>query len=163
MNGVLLCPDPDPAPAAAAAVIPLAVLEDAVPIEGATGLHLPLLPPLPQALAGLHLAVVGPGHILAATDTLPVAAAETTIGTGGDILVSLLFDDTGHTLAPTAVHPRWTTTIAEAITVYGQDPQATGADTVTAELRNIDANFPDLLPDPSEADQDPGLQNAPLL
>lgn len=152
MSGVL-CLDPGPALAAAAAVIiPLAVQEDAVPIEAAAGLHLPLLPPLSHPPAGLRLAAIGPGHILAATDTLPVAAAEITIDTGGLIPVSFLVSDSGHAHPPTVL----TATITDGITSHGQDPPATEADTVTTE-------FPDPLPDPSEAGQDPCLQNAPLL
>lgn len=159
MNGVLLHVDPNPAPgaAAAAAVIPLAILEDVVLTEAATGLHLP--PPT----AGLHPQAAGPAHIPAATGTLPVAAAATIIGTRGDTFVAHLLGTTGHTLAPTAAHPLWAAAITEDTTGHDQDPPVTGADTVTAELASIDVSFPDHLPDPSEAGQDPDLQNVPLL
>lgn len=169
ISGVLLHPHPDlaqeaaaavPDPAlarraAAAVIIPLVILEDVVPTEDTTGPHFP--PPL---AAGLHLVAAGPAHIPAATDTPPVADAATTVGTGRDTPVALLLGGTGHTLALIAARPLW---IAEDSTSHDQDPPATAAGTDTTELTSINVSFPDPLPDHSEAGQDPGLQNAPLL
>lgn len=154
MNRALLCLDHDPAPAAV--IIPLAVIEAVMLTEAATDLHLSHHRP-----PGLHLAAAGPAHILAAIGTLPVVVAATTAGTREDSPVALLLGTTGHTPAPSVVRPLWIA-IREDATGHNQDPQNT-ADTITAEVANINVSFPDRLPDPSEAGQDPGLWNAPLL
>lgn len=159
MSGVLLHLDLAPGAAAVAVIIPLTVQEDVMPAEGAAGLH---LPPVPPPAAGLHLAVADPAHTPAATDTLLVAAAVTSVGTREDVPVALHHDAIGHTLAPAVVHPLLIATITEDATGHDQDHHVAEADTVTADLAIIEVNFPDPLLGPSEASQDPDHRKAPL-
>lgn len=154
-----LAPDPVADLTAGAPLTP-AAKGDAAPTGDVTGIHHLRLLHHPHLEGAGPPLVPGPAPTLVATGFPRVVAAVTTAEMAA--AATLHRAATGPALAPTAARPRQTGThIADA---RGPAPGLPAVGAGTGGLRaGSDAGFPDPRPEPTEAAQDPGLEDAPSV